>query len=77
MLVIQAILYVLVTGCAWRLLPKTYPPTQRFTIIFANGAMMGTGNVFMMLCSSRCDLLHVDIHRRVQRVSTLNRFQLP
>lgn len=26
MLVIQAILYVLVTGCAWRLLPKTYPP---------------------------------------------------
>jgi transposase len=26
MLVIQAILYVLVTGCAWRLLPKDYPP---------------------------------------------------
>jgi putative transposase len=26
MLVIQAILYVLVTGCAWRLLPKEYPP---------------------------------------------------
>ena len=26
MLVMQAILYVLVTGCAWRLLPKQYPP---------------------------------------------------
>ncbi|MBW4694967.1 MAG: IS5 family transposase [Lyngbya sp. HA4199-MV5] len=26
MLVIQAILYVLVTGCAWRLLPNDYPP---------------------------------------------------
>ena len=26
MLVIQGILYVLVTGCAWRLLPKEYPP---------------------------------------------------
>jgi putative transposase len=26
MLAIQAILYVLVTGCAWRLLPKEYPP---------------------------------------------------
>lgn len=26
MLVMQAILYVLVTSCAWRLLPKDYPP---------------------------------------------------
>lgn len=26
MLVMQAILYVLVSGCAWRLLPKQYPP---------------------------------------------------
>jgi putative transposase len=26
MLVIQGILYVLVSGCAWRLLPKEYPP---------------------------------------------------
>jgi transposase len=26
LLVIQAILYVLVTGCAWRLLPRDYPP---------------------------------------------------
>ena len=26
MLVVQAILYVLVSGCAWRLLPKQYPP---------------------------------------------------
>lgn len=26
MLVFQAILYVLVTGCAWHLLPKDYPP---------------------------------------------------
>jgi putative transposase len=26
MLVLQGILYVLVSGCAWRLLPKQYPP---------------------------------------------------
>lgn len=26
MLVMQAILYVLISGCAWRLLPKQYPP---------------------------------------------------
>jgi transposase len=28
MRVFQAILYVLVTGCAWRLLPKDYPPSS-------------------------------------------------
>ena len=28
MLVMQAILYVLVSGCAWRLLPKHYPPAS-------------------------------------------------
>jgi putative transposase len=27
MLVVQAILYVLVSGCAWRLLPREYPPS--------------------------------------------------
>jgi transposase len=26
MLVIQGILYILVSGCAWRLMPKEYPP---------------------------------------------------
>jgi transposase len=26
MLVLQAMLYVLMSGCAWRLLPKEYPP---------------------------------------------------
>jgi putative transposase len=28
-LVLQAMLYVLISGCAWRLLPKTYPPYSR------------------------------------------------
>lgn len=27
MMVLQGILYVLITGCAWRLLPKEYPPS--------------------------------------------------
>jgi transposase len=28
MLVIQGILYILVSGCAWRLMPQEYPPSS-------------------------------------------------
>lgn len=28
MLVIQGILYILVSGCAWRLMPTEYPPAS-------------------------------------------------
>lgn len=34
MQVLQAILYVLVTGCAWRLLPHDYPPYSRVYYYF-------------------------------------------
>lgn len=34
MLVVQAILYVLVSGCAWRLLPKQYPPDSTLYYYF-------------------------------------------
>lgn len=35
MLVLQGILYVLVSGCAWRLLPKEYPPYSTVYDYFA------------------------------------------
>lgn len=35
MLVLQGILYVLVSGCAWRLLPKPYPPASTVYYYFS------------------------------------------
>jgi transposase len=35
MLVIQGILYVLVSGCAWRLIPKEYPPSSTVYYYFS------------------------------------------
>jgi transposase len=34
MLVIQGILYVLVSGCAWRLMPKEYPAYTGGLLLF-------------------------------------------
>lgn len=41
-LVIQGILYVLVTGCAWRLLPKEYPPYSTVYYYFRQWRDNGT-----------------------------------
>ena len=35
MLVIQGILYILVSGCAWRLMPKEYPPSSTVYYYFS------------------------------------------
>ena len=43
MLVLQGILYVLVSGCAWRLLPKQYPPYSTVYYYF-RGAMTAVGS---------------------------------
>jgi putative transposase len=42
MLVIQAIVYVLVTGCAWSLMPKDYPPYSRVYYYFRQWRDDGT-----------------------------------
>jgi putative transposase len=42
MLVIQAILYVLATGCAWRLLPTNYPPSSTVYYYFRKWRNDGT-----------------------------------
>lgn len=35
MLVIQGILYILVSGCAWQLMPKEYPPSSTIYYYFS------------------------------------------
>jgi transposase len=42
MAVVQAILYVLVAGCAWRLLPSTYPPASTVYYYFRKWRNDGT-----------------------------------
>lgn len=41
-LVVQAILYLLVSGCAWRLLPKEYPPSSTVYYYFSQWRDDGT-----------------------------------
>ena len=40
--VVQAILYLLVSGCAWRLLPKDYPPSSTVYYYFSQWRDDGT-----------------------------------
>jgi transposase len=42
MLVIQGILYVLVSSCAWRLMPKEYPPSSTVYYYFSKWRKDGT-----------------------------------
>ena len=42
MLVIQGILYVLVSSCAWRLMPKEYPPSSTVYYYFSKWSKDGT-----------------------------------
>jgi putative transposase len=41
--VVDAILYILRTGCQWRALPKGFRRAQRFSTIFISGATSGDG----------------------------------
>jgi transposase len=42
MLVIQGILYILVSGCAWRLMPKEYPPSSTVYYYFRKWRIDGS-----------------------------------
>lgn len=42
MLVIQGILYILVSGCAWRLMPKEYPPSSTVYYYFSKWCKDGS-----------------------------------
>src|SRR5271157_2311745 len=48
--VINAIFYLLRTGCAWRHLPMIFLPRGRFTITFPRGLAMEPRNTFTTRC---------------------------
>src|SRR5215475_9849378 len=41
--VVNAIFYVLRSGCAWRMLPQDFPPFPTVYMYFKRGEMMGLG----------------------------------
>jgi transposase len=50
--VVNAILYIVRTGCQWANLPKESPITTASTSITANGAKMVLGDISILRCES-------------------------
>lgn len=48
--VVDAILYVVVTGAQWRMLPREYPAGRASTTTFALGDSVATGNASTTRC---------------------------
>jgi transposase len=52
--IINAIFYLLKSGCAWRLLPHDFPNGSRFIIISASGGLMEFGSRLIEFCDENC-----------------------
>jgi transposase len=50
--ILDAIFYVLKSGCAWRLLPHEFPPGRPSTTTSVSGAWMGRGRGCTQPCVS-------------------------
>ena len=54
--IVNAIFYVLRTGCQWRFLPHDFPSWgRRSSPIFATGDWTEPGKVFTTVCAARCE----------------------
>ena len=53
---LDAVFYVLRTGCAWRLLPREFPPWRTvYHYTSGNGASMALSNSLTRYCESSCE----------------------
>lgn len=52
-LLVNALFYVLRTGCAWRSLPREYPPWQTAYTTFCQWRLQGCGSASMRRCAAR------------------------
>jgi transposase len=50
--ILNAIFYLLRSGCAWRLLPHDLPPWKTVYTTFAFGEEMGSGSGFIPHCAN-------------------------
>ena len=56
--IVNAIRYVLRTGCSWRMLPHDLPP-WRIVFHYLPGVVMAPGNGYMASCTPSCARLRV------------------
>ena len=52
--VLDAIFYILKSGCAWRLLPRDFPPCKTVTTTSEPGASTAPGRSYMLRYESVC-----------------------
>ena len=60
--VVNAIFYLLRTGCQWRLLPREFPPGGPSTITSGPGATLVFGSKWAARCTSK-RVLQPGVHR--------------
>lgn len=71
--VVNAIFYVVRSGCAWRMLAHDYPPGKPSIITSGSGGRMGPGNESTTRCVARYAAKRGATKSRVQRFWTASR----
>jgi hypothetical protein len=70
---LNAIFYVVRSGCVWRLLPRDLPPGRRFSITSASGAWMAPGSGCTRRYAKRSVSTWAVIPNRAPESLTVNR----
>ncbi len=71
--IVNAILYVLRSGCPWRLLPHEFPAWGTVYYYFLEGLAKGSGSRSCRPCACRCARKKAEMLSQAQRSLTANR----